>query len=218
MMYVDYAWSAEASERFRKTPHRARYLLCDGLLNPPGQGNSSVHCIQYASHATYQLFATERPSLIVLQTGTAYFAMSTRDLGRLCGRMKHNDLQFSQVSKLWHVDEDRMERFRCPDVQRLYEQLTGLCADKRSVAVTVGELSGYVPRPARKPDPAQLLSAGEGSHRSGPRSTKGSSRPRKRKRRKGESPGEPDGQELGAGQADVDRSRVGKSASCCAWQ
>ncbi|KAJ4345676.1 uncharacterized protein N0V89_011811 [Didymosphaeria variabile] len=187
--YMDYRWSGEARERFRKTPHRARYLLCDGLLNPPAQGQSAhrVHCIQYASHALYQVFATGRPSLVVLQMDSAFYAMSTRDMEALCGgRMRHNGMQFSQVSKLWGVDEHNVEDFSCADVESLYARLIDLCErDRQSDPITVEELSRRIPRPRAPPKPAQLLgwAIGEqGNNRSGPKSSKGSTRPRRKGR------------------------------------
>ncbi|KAJ4352265.1 uncharacterized protein N0V89_007612 [Didymosphaeria variabile] len=186
MMYLDHAWSDAARERFRKTPHRARYLLCDGLLNPPARGAApAIHRIQYASHTRYQLFATDQPSLVVLQTHKAFYAMSTDDLDMLRGRTKHNGVQFSQTSKLWDDDEHLVERFTCPDAQALYAQLTSLCMAGRSAPVTAGELSRYTPRPAALPAPAQLLGTvplgSEGNNRSGPKSSKGCIRQRARK-------------------------------------
>ncbi|KAF2444542.1 hypothetical protein P171DRAFT_485986 [Karstenula rhodostoma CBS 690.94] len=181
MMYTDFRWNEGDCQRFWSTPHRARYIFCDGLLNRP-QGSTRVHPIQFASHGRYQIFTTDRPSLIVLQMQTAFYVATTHRLETVLTRKTNGDMQLFGLSTMWKAEnQHRIEACcsRSASVQELYSELVKLCAlPGCSESIEVEEVYRHVPRPGVGLAAAQLLGTvalgdERSNNRSGPRSTKG---------------------------------------------
>ncbi|KAF2672847.1 hypothetical protein BT63DRAFT_138390 [Microthyrium microscopicum] len=69
MAYVNYVYSKQAQAAFKETSHRARYLLCDGVINP----SNFLYPIQYCGHQQDPVFTTTIPSLVLLCAQSRYY-------------------------------------------------------------------------------------------------------------------------------------------------
>jgi hypothetical protein len=140
--------------------------------------------MQYAAHGRYQIFAREHPSVVILQSDAAFYAIPTPQLVPILKKKTSKETQLFGLSKLLQEGQHEIERFRCPDVCSLYLELVKLCAQPRCSAPMSEELLfQYVPRPGAMPEVAQQLgsvvAAGpQSNNKAGPKSAKGIRKPR----------------------------------------
>lgn len=81
---MNYIWSKRSRENFLRSSHRSRYLICDGLINPPVNA-TPLYAIQYASHSAYAVYATTAESLIIFATSSSFYLGTSSELEELVG-------------------------------------------------------------------------------------------------------------------------------------
>lgn len=162
LVYMDYTWSEEATARFFKTPHRARYLSCDAVGNSPHHA-TPLFAIQFSNFAKSILYATSTASLILLCTDTAYFLATTLQVEQAAGRWQGKKppadpdiaqrLQASAIHGLWTGAQPTeavqdMQQYQLPDLREVYLQIVDMVERRKLVStMTADELRDLIPRP-----------------------------------------------------------------------
>lgn len=168
-----YVWSDTTRANFLQTSHRSRYLLCDGLINPPAD-HTPLYAIQYATSAKFAVFVTSGESIIVF-AATSKFYLGTRSaLGDAIGLWPKNKRRASgmdtharlaTVPYLWDEEEESqclpgsgggnadinnpLQEFQVPDLDTLYHTITQLCGvGGISSTFTAAALRLTIPRPS----------------------------------------------------------------------
>ena len=193
---MQYRWTDAARTNFFDTSHRSRYLLCDGLLNPP-PSDTLLYAIQYATEKTYPIYSMPTESLVVLASASAFYLASSSTFERAIGlwskraKPKGADPKFrlNTTPYIWDnaalKEAERLNPFRVPDMPALYDQIIDQYAShggSKTLAVaptfTADRLWQTIPRPFSPesgiPLGTPLVSNGiHNSHSSKPRTRRG---------------------------------------------
>ncbi len=147
---------------FFDTSHRSRYLLCDGLVNPP-PSDTLLYAIQYAPGKTYPVYSMPTGSLVVLASASAFYLARSSTLEKVIGLWSKKrkatgadpELRLNTTPYIWDDPTSKktasLSQFRVPDMSALYDQIVDQCSPHSGPGLaptfTVDGFWQTIPRP-----------------------------------------------------------------------
>ena len=155
---MQYRWTDASRTTFFDTSHRSRYLLCDGLINPP-PSDTLLYAIQYANQKTYPIYSMPTDSLIVLASPSAFYLARSSTFEKIIGlwsgrnKPKDADPQFrlNPTPYIWDdpasTQAERLSPFRVSDMPTLYDRIVDQCTSGLTSTFTMDGFWQMIPRP-----------------------------------------------------------------------
>lgn len=158
-------WTDKSRASFFQTSHRSRYLVCNGLIDPPSE-KTPLYAIQFVTERKYLVYITSSESLIVLANTSTFFLTKTSEMKECIGLWPTNKrspngpdlkLRINITSYIWENDiseqADAMTRFKVSSIKNLYEEIVRRCKPENGPENLVSTFTAQgfdqiIPRPS----------------------------------------------------------------------
>ena len=165
MYYMRQTWTDKSRESFFEATYRSRYLICNGLINPPSP-HTPLYAIQYVAGPKCPVYATQPESIVVLVNSSTYYLAKTSELETHVGLWPANkrppqgadpEQRINTTPYIWNDDPAdhaiALARFKIPGIEKLYEEIVKRCnpgnAPENLVSTfTAQEFRQIIPRPS----------------------------------------------------------------------